>query len=158
MIDAPDCGTALDAFNSISSQLINHDPNHNLLLSAHAYWAAPQFDPWLALTLALGAQIPVVFGEIANKQKENGDECYWDLDGTNVGHAPKIQFKYQDLLATLANSDIGWLAWCWWRDKCHAREMTRDGTFAGLTPYGSDLVHNATYGLKTHAQRTPTLP
>ena len=40
MIDAPDCGTSLHAFTSIGQELIDHDPRHNLLLSAHAYWAA----------------------------------------------------------------------------------------------------------------------
>ena len=40
MIDAPDCGTSLDAWISIGQELIDHDPDHNLLLSVHAYWAA----------------------------------------------------------------------------------------------------------------------
>jgi hypothetical protein len=40
LIDAPDCGTSLDAFLTVGQQLITADPSHNFLLSAHAYWAA----------------------------------------------------------------------------------------------------------------------
>ena len=40
MIDAPDCGSSMDAWLAIGQNLINHDPDHNLLLSVHAYWAA----------------------------------------------------------------------------------------------------------------------
>ena len=113
MIDAPDCGTSLNAFTSIGQDLVSHDPNHNILLSVHASWAAPGFDGPSEIQKAFNAKLPIVFGEISNKQKENDDECYYDLDGTNQNHPPVNGFKYQDLLPLLAKYDIGWLAWGW---------------------------------------------
>ena len=158
MIDAPDCGTSLNAFTSIGQELVDHDPQRNVLLSVHAYWASPGFDGPSEIQKAYQAKLPIVFGEIANKQSDGNDECYYDLDGTSQGHPPDSNFTYQSLLTSLANYGIGWLAWSWGPDKCTSRRMTSDGTFARLTPYGSDIVNNGVYGLKTHAKRTPTLP
>jgi mannan endo-1,4-beta-mannosidase len=90
MIDAPDCGTSLEAFNLVGQQLINHDPDHNLLLSEHAYWAG--YDGFSALNTAIQANLPIVFGEIANTQDEviNGvtQYGYYSLDGSNQGNPP----------------------------------------------------------------------
>lgn len=38
MIDAPDCGQHLDVFQQAAQQLMNADPDTNLIFSAHTYW------------------------------------------------------------------------------------------------------------------------
>ena len=168
MIDAPDCGTSINAFTSIGQELIDHDPRHSLLLSVHAYWGG-DYDGTSEVVATVNANLPIVFGEVANKQFANGDECYYGLDGTNDKHAPPTGFQYQSLLTLLAQYDIGWLAWAWYKDNCAQRRMTPDGTYTGaidgsptgLTPYGEDLLHNGSYGLRLgsfSAKRTPSLP
>jgi mannan endo-1,4-beta-mannosidase len=156
MIDAPDCGTSIDAFVSIGQELIDHDPDHNLLLSGHAYWA--DYDGSPIIEKAVNANLPIVFGEIANKQDEvinnKTHYCYYDLDGTNENHPSQIPFTYQSLLQMLKNKEIGWLTWSWWKDNCTNRQMTLDGDFLGLTPYGEDIVNNIDYGLKNTAERS----
>ena len=111
MIDAPDCGTALDAFLTVGPQLITADPSHNLLLSAHAYWAA--YDGLSYIPKCIAAKLPIVFGEAANKQDEqiNGTTayCYYDLDGTHTGPGKTNGFTYQSLL-TLLQKDSARLA------------------------------------------------
>ncbi len=109
-----------------------------------------------------------MFGEITNKQSANGDECFYDLDGSTDGHPPLpvpgptgAAFTYQALLTQLGQHDIGWLAWSWWKDGCLSRQMTNTGAFADLTPHGNDLVHNGVYGIADgvfRAVRTLTLP
>lgn len=166
MIDAPDCGTSIHAFTNIGQELIDHDPNRNLLLSVHAYWADPGFDGGAEIAKAVAANLPIVFGEIANKQADGADECHYDLDGTVENHPPVVgpsgaAFTYQSLLVSLGQHEIGWLAWSWWKDNCPSRQMSSTGAYAGLTTYGNDLVNNASYGLRHgifHASRTPTLP
>lgn len=156
MIDAPDCGQSIEVFTKIGQELIDHDPDHNLLLSGHAYWTG--YDGIPHLQAAIQSNLPVVFGEIANKQDEDGNGktqyCYYDLDGMSENHSPKGDFTYQALLKKLIAQEIGWLAWCWWKDNCEPRQMTLDGNFSGLTPYGKDLVNNPIYGLKATAQRS----
>ena len=73
MIDAPDCGTSIDAWITIGQELIDHDPDHNLLLSVHAYWAA--YDGMPHIDSAVNGNLPIVFGEVANKQDETVDRC-----------------------------------------------------------------------------------
>jgi mannan endo-1,4-beta-mannosidase len=160
MIDAPDCGTSINAFSAVGQQLIEHDPEHNLLLSTHAYWAG--YDGTPELTVALEANLPIVFGEVANKQDEQVNEStvygYFDLDGTGENHPPPTGFSYQSLLGTLQANGIGWLAWSWGPDACKERRISVDGDFSGLTPYGDDIVNNPTYGLKATSARVPAPP
>ena len=156
MIDATDCGTSIEVFTKIGQELIAHDPDHNILLSGHAYWAAYNGTPYIEA--AIKANLPLVFGEIANKQDEDSNGktqyCYYDLDGTNENHAPQNGFTYQTFLRTLKEREIGWLAWCWWKDNCSSRQMSQNGNFSNLTPYGNDLVNNLNYGLKATAVRS----
>ena len=83
MIDAPDCGTSIEVWTAIGQELIDHDPDHNLLLSVHAYWASYDGAPFIAQ--AVNLTLPIVFGEIANKQPDTVDgierQCFYDLDG-----------------------------------------------------------------------------
>lgn len=159
MIDAPDCGTSIEVFTKIGKELIDHDPDHNLLFSGHSYWAG--YDGIPQFKTAIKANLPIVFGEIANKQDEeiNGKTqyCYYDLDGSNSNHAPQNGFTYQAFLRLLKEEEIGWLAWCWWKDNCTNRQMSQNGNFSNLTPYGNDIVNNPVYGLKVTAQRSKLL-
>ncbi|WP_310428928.1 cellulase family glycosylhydrolase [Chamaesiphon sp. VAR_48_metabat_135_sub] len=154
-IDAPDCGSSIEVFPQIAKELINSDPAQNLLFSGHAYWAAYNGIPHIQA--AINANIPLFFGEIANKQDEdvNGKTqyCRYDLDGIKENQPAQNGFTYQSLLTLLQQKEIGWCAWSWWKDNCSKREMTSNGTFAGLTPYGKDIVNNPTYGLKATAKK-----
>jgi len=151
MIDAPDCGTTIGAFNTIGAELITHDPKHNLLLSAHAYWAG--YNGTSEISTTISNNLPIVFGEVANKQSEGNDQCYYDLDGTNENHPPILPFTYQSLLNTCQSNQIGWLAWSWFPDGCASRNMSSTGNYANLTTFGSDVVNNVTYGIKNKAIR-----
>ena len=158
MIDAPDCGTSIEVWTAIGQELIDHDPDHNLLLSVHAYWAAYDGTPFIAQ--ALNLNLPIVFGEIANKQEDTVDgieqQCFYDLDGLGENNPPQTGFTYQALLQALTVQDVGWLAWSWWPDGCDNRNMAlydQNGQFQGLTLYGDDIVNHAEYGLKKCAER-----
>ncbi len=160
MIDAPDCGTSIHAWTEAGQELIDHDPDHNVLLSVHAYWA--DFDGMQHIDPVVNANLPIVFGEVANKQDDTVDGetqfCFYDLDGTAENHPPPSGFTYRALLQKLKTKDIGWLAWSWWPDGCLSRNIGRynDATnqFEGLgLPFGDDVVNNLDYGLKATAVR-----
>jgi mannan endo-1,4-beta-mannosidase len=152
MIDAPDCGSSIEVFPKIGQELINTDPARNLLFSGHAYWAAYNGIP--QIQAVIDANIPLLFGEIANKQTEGNDpntQCTYDLDGKSDARPAQNGFTYKNLLLLLKEKEIGWLAWSWWKDSCSKRQITNDGTFANLTLYGKDIVNNSIYGLKATA-------
>jgi len=160
MIDAPDCGTSIEAWVTIGQELIDHDPDHNLLLDVHAYWAA--YDGMPHINSAVNANLPIVFGEVANKQDETVNGVtkfgFYDLDGLNQNQPPQFGFTYQGLLQALKTQEIGWFAWGWGPDLCPPRNIgkyTKNFTqYEGLSePFGSDIVNNPDYGLKANAVR-----
>ena len=153
MIDAPDCGSSLDVFLSAGQQLVSADPLSNILLSAHAYWAGYSGLQWIDPCVA--ASLPIVFGEMSNIEDGDTDGTYYSLDASGGNPWPPAPngFTYQALLAAAFHHEIGWLAWSWGPDKNADRQLSGDGTFAALTPWGEDFLNNAAYGLATHSKR-----
>ena len=140
MIDAPDCGQSSTELLSIAESMVNSDPFHNLIFSAHAYWFG-----YATTTVAIQAKLDeaqntnacFILGEVASTQDNNG--C-GDLSLTAI---------YPIILQEACARNIGWLAWTFDQDCSSPREMTSNGEFANLTTYGNDLVNNAIYGLKS---------
>lgn len=172
MIDGSDCGSDIKIFLDAGQELIDHDPEHNLIFSSHAYWAAYN-NGNTDLTNAINANLPIVFGEVANKQDETvnvGTEqnpnwqnsyCHYNIDGTvDPPNNPTNGFQYQNLLTTLKNQNVGWIAWAWVRDGCSYRNMTNNsqnppyGQYNSLTTFGNNVVNNAVYGIKNTAVRS----
>ena len=168
MIDAPDGGSTVDVFNSIGPDLVAADAAANLqvngskvaniLLSVHAYWAA--YHGTQPFATAVTNSLPMIVGEIANKQDDvdaNGNAlyCQYNLDAPN---ANSTGYTYQDFLGTLMTDQVGWLVWSWYPDSCNPRNMSSDGSFAALTPYGVDIVTNGTYGLSNKKVAAPITP
>lgn len=138
MIDAPDCGQSSSELLSISESLQDTDPEHNLIFSAHAYWHAYANNETAVETKldeAESKNVPFLLGEIAKSQ-----------DITGCG-SQDLTYLYPTILNESCSRDIGWLGWTYAQD-CHAaRQMTTNGEFNTLTPYGEDLVYNTNYGL-----------
>ncbi len=159
MIDAPIGGTSLKLINLAAAELIAHDPEHNIMFSVHAYWAENDQTP--ELNTAINNNVPIVFGELANKQLGADDwntnpargysECYYGIDGTPHEHLPPSGFNYKNLLPILKTNGIGWLGWEWFNDGCPARNLTTNGNFTNLTQFGNDLINNVNYGMKNLA-------
>jgi mannan endo-1,4-beta-mannosidase len=150
MIDAPDGGSSIDAFLQVGQQLIEADPLHNLLLSVHAYWAA--YDGMSFVEQTIAANLPIVFGEIANWQDGTDTACVYSLDGSGQGTPAENGYTYQSLLTLCQQNLMGWLAWSWGPDDCPPRNISINGVYpAQFTPYGNDLVNNLVYGLNEAA-------
>ena len=141
MIDAPDCGSNSDAFitSNLAKDLIQYDPQHNLIFSAHAYWYAfannDSTKMATKINTVLAQNIPLVLGEIGNLQ-DDANPCQYVLN-------------YKPLLKFCQLKKLGWLAWSWDNDVCSARQVSSTGNFSNLTTYGNDIVNNPVYGLLT---------
>ena len=79
--------------------------------------------------------VPIVLGEVANKQDDNNGNCTLTLDLTTT-------------LQKCEQYKIGWLAWVWTADNCGSRQMTTNGNFNALTTYGNQIINTSPYGLK----------
>ena len=142
MIDAPDCGTSSSELLSIAEEMQNSDPAKNLIFSTHAYWygyAPTQAEIDQKLDEASSKNICFVIGEVANTQDVNGCGSQDILDIA------------KHVLEKACTNKIGWLAWTFDQDCSGPREMTPDGNFNNLTPWGELVVNNPQYGLKSVA-------
>jgi PKD repeat protein len=147
MIDAPDCGTNLDALASVGNNIINSDSKKNIIFSAHSYWYAYANNDSLTylnkINNAINANIPFVFGEIANLQDDQ-QMCQYVLN-------------YKPLLSICETKKIGWLAWSWDNDGCSQRQVSTEGSYSSLTPYGNVVVNNSVYGMRLTAKKSKYL-
>jgi mannan endo-1,4-beta-mannosidase len=157
MIDATDGGTAIGLWNDIGPDMRNSDPDYNIVFDVHAYWADADLwgeNRWQPLLLsAVSSNLPIVFGEIANKQDKD-EASFYDLDLSGENDPAPSGFLYPDLLKILQEQDVGWLAWSWGPDNCAQRRLSSDGTDTALTNFGNDIVNNAFYGLKATAVKS----
>jgi len=141
MIDAPDCGSDLTGLSTIAVALKNHDPLHNMIFSAHAYWYAYANNDSATergiLTAALAYNAPFVLGEVADLQDGNTN-CQYTLN-------------YQQLLEMCQELNMNWLCWSWDHDACSNRQITNAGLYNSLTAYGTDILNNPVYGISSHS-------
>jgi len=138
VLDASDCGQHLNLWKNIGAALQSYDPKHNLIFSAHAYWSAYANTTTAINNLLNDAatwNIPILLGEIANKQDDNTGNCAYDLLLANI-------------MQTAHNNNIGYIAWVWTQDNCGSRQMTTNGNFSTLTTYGNTIVNSTGYGIK----------
>jgi poly(3-hydroxybutyrate) depolymerase len=144
MIDAPDCGQSLDIALRAGEALKAHDPMHNVIMSAHAYWYPDNAAAMEAKVQQItNASFPLVLGEIANIQ---------DATGPCSNTIP----AYTSLLQSCQNHQVGWLAWTWTDDFCEGisgRRISMNGRFTNLSTYGNTIVNDPGFGLMGHAAR-----
>ena len=145
IIDAPDCGTSLDALLTAGAEITGADVQAKTILSAHAYWSLQAGNDSVSLRNRLlqinAAEFPVILGEVANWQTD-AQPCNYDID-------------YTALLKMCEELSIPWLAWAWTNDYCALRQMSENGNFSSLTPYGNVIVNDPQFGLSAHAVKTP---
>ena len=148
MVDAPDCGTSIDAFVNVAFPILTSDPIQNLIFSAHAYWFsyANNDSGTIAhdINSAASYSLPLVIGEVANYQDDAGTYCTFSLN-------------YSPVLRACLQQKLGWLVWSWDNDQCTGRQLSTNGSFDSLSVFGRDIINNSAYGLLNVAKRTKYL-
>lgn len=153
MIDGPDNAHDVKFHSLYADQLQQHDPQHNLIFSVHAYWPTNSActnsvsDIKINQRMAdLGAlNQPIVLGELAAK-----NVC-------NNGNAENI--NYNLILQKLAQYNLGYHVW-WWGGNAEANNalsMTTNGTFNGLTGDGLIIAVNHANSIKNTSAKPYSL-
>lgn len=147
MIDAPDCGTSSNRLVDVGTAIRNADPLRNIIFSVHTYWYAYANNDSLTMRGHLqqmaSSGLCFILGEVANFQ-DDGSFCTYSLDYTAILHDAE-------------SLKLGWLIWSWYKDGCAARQISSNGTYANLTPFGTDVIHNSEYGLLHASEKSPYL-
>jgi mannan endo-1,4-beta-mannosidase len=132
VIDACDYGKNIDVLNATATTLLDGDPDHNLIFSAHTYWSKTLGPDYIVTKLqaASDAGYALVVGEFSRWGAYNGGGSIC------TGNAEVL---YQTILEQGAQRNIGWYAWEWGPGNvgggdplCVAMDMTTDSTFATI--------------------------
>ncbi len=152
VIDSPKCGQGPRAMQVYGQELLDHDPQHNVVFSIHMYgwWRsksradevdAPNSDspPWLLeweLQTMLDSGLPVIVGEFSWTEAES------------------VNYDTKELIAFCEEHGIGWLAWSWNGNGNDVLDMAKGWQYESdedLKPYGELIVNHPRYGWRATA-------
>lgn len=147
MIDGTSWGQNINILQSCGQELIDFDPDSNLLLSVHMWWPkmyghnAQEVIDELNESVALN--LPIVVGEFGH---------IWEK--TEAGKIP-----YQTIMEECARHDIGYIAWSWGpgNNPQDFLDMTSDGTFDTLNDYGKEICLDSPYSVRNLAKRPASM-
>jgi hypothetical protein len=148
----PGSGQSAHALETWGKELIDHDPQHNVVLSIHMYgfWRTEDraaevgsYDstlgtPWdVATEMAKmkSAGLPVICGEFSWQGAAN--------DG--------VPYQTRRAMEIFDQQQMGWIAWSWNQNSDPGLNMVNGYQYnsdADLTDFGKLIVNDSTYGLK----------
>ncbi|GAO31698.1 cellulase family glycosylhydrolase [Geofilum rubicundum] len=134
VIDASGWGQDLDILLETGPELLQHDPEHNLIFSVHMWWPAEDGSKQRiihGIEQSVALNLPLIVGEFAPM----GVGCARSIDHITI-------------MEQCQKHEMGWLAWSWGavgNGDCEEMDMTRGdrrGTFEGLTDWGLEVSIN----------------
>ena len=164
MIDAGGaCGQNPRSVRDKGQELLDHDPEHNLVFSVHmyAYWRTDEAtdvgrwndsgsqSPWsirAEMEALRAARIPVVVGEIG-----------WQ-------DSPQVSYQTKQALQTLDAVGVGFLVWSWNQNSDSSLDLMRQGSGytynsdADLSPGGLLFLRDPDVGLEANAMPSTAFP
>ena len=159
MVDAPK-GLEYKFLLDHGQALLDADPQHNTLLSAHAYWAPPSdyypdgFTDESVIKILddiKNSGLPIVLGEVSSN-------AYSTIQCDPV--------HYVNLLTRANKNQIGYLYWAWYEDGTCGHDMNITGDPNGdplgdgvtlptaASPYGYDALYHPAIGISAPALAT----
>jgi mannan endo-1,4-beta-mannosidase len=149
MIDGSRCGRDYEILLAHGRALLDADPDHNLIFSAHLY------DPMSSSQLSsvyedfAEAKLTFVVGEFANKSPPG------------CGAA----LSYAALIEQAEEHGVGWLAWSWgnddpgsaWNTDCEEFDMTRTFAYDSLDAWGEEVAVTHSASIKNTSKRPLSL-
>lgn len=149
MIDGGNCGRDYSVLLSQGPALVDADPDHSLIFSAHLYDRMNDSAYGKLFTDAAAKKLTLVVGEFANKTPPG---CGGALD-------------YTSLITEANKNGAGWLAWSWgdndpntdWNSDCGEFDMATTFSFDTLRGWGKEVAVTLPASIKNTAVRPKSL-
>jgi len=130
VIDANDYGQRGQTIVENGRQLLDMDPQHNILFSTHMYQAYE--NPQLILDVVRGAQsagLPLIVGEFGFQHGERNGQ--------------PIPVPFEAMTEEAARAGIGYLAWSWTGNSDYVGylDLSVNGSASQLTQWGDDIIN-----------------
>lgn len=129
IIDGADWGKDINILQATGPQLIEADPDHNLMFSVHMWWplAWGYSDQKVAdeIKESVDMELPLIVAEFGHQ---------WD-------ETPQGAIPYKAILEQCYLNEVGYLAWSWGPGNQPQTflDMTTDGTVDTLVPWGKEV-------------------
>lgn len=149
MIDGDEWGQNTKKLFKYGQQLLELDPEHNLIFSFHPWWPSSRFGSVQAVIDRLDTEIdksieldlPLIVGEFSY-------------------YAPgcDVEIPHNYIMETCHKKKISWLVWSWGpgNGDCRDMDMTTEGTFASYKHSGwSEDVLSGPFGLQRTSKKHP---
>lgn len=157
VIDAAGWGKDHELLNRTAKQLLDADPDGNLVFSVHTYWSVScGFDATklrTELKQAVAVGYPLIVGEFSGF---GGFPCGAPEGTSPCGEEGRID--HRAVLAACHAHGIGWYAWEWgpgngfFDPACSKMDMTSDRTFARLQPgWATEVATTSPHGIAATA-------
>ncbi|SET19968.1 X2-like carbohydrate binding domain-containing protein [[Clostridium] polysaccharolyticum] len=147
MIDGSSWGQDINILQACGPDLIQVDPDKNILLSVHMWWPAMYGhnaqEVIDELNESVEMNLPVVVGEFGNQWETN----------------KQGQIPYKTIMEQCAKLDIGYIAWSWGpgNNPQDFLDMTADGTYETLNDYGTEICLTSEYSVKNLSVRPASM-
>ena len=150
MIDGGDCGRDYSILLSEGNALVEADPDHNLIFSAHLYDRMSAAAYHALFSAAAAKKLTLVVGEFASKTPP---DCRAALD-------------YAALVTQANEHGIGWLSWSWGNDDpdtdwnegdCGEFDMATTFSFDALRGWGKEVAVTLPASIRNTALRPRSL-
>lgn len=149
MIDGGNCGRDYNVLLSQGQALVDADPDHNLIFSAHLYNRMSASAYSKLFSDALGKKLTFVVGEFAHKIPPG---CGGAID-------------YGALISAANDTGAGWLAWSWgddnpntdWNSDCGEFDMATTFSASTLRGWGKDVAMTHAASINKTALRPKSL-
>jgi mannan endo-1,4-beta-mannosidase len=145
VIDANDYGQRGQTIVQNGRQLLDFDPQHNVLFSTHMYQAYE--NPQTIRDVMRGARdarLPLIVGEFGFQHGDRGD-------------GQPIPVPFEIMLQEAASSQIGYLAWSWTGNSDYVGylDLSVSGSATQLTDWGNSII-NGENGIRSTSQPAST--
>jgi mannan endo-1,4-beta-mannosidase len=132
VIDGSRCGRDYEVLFDHGAELLDADPDRNLIFSAHLYDALDPESLTAVLEESIELELPFIVGEFTHRSPPG---C-----GNMI--------EYGHLIAEAERLGLGWLAWSWgddnpdtwWNSDCPAFDMTRTFSHSTLDGWGKEVA------------------
>lgn len=154
LVDAPDWGKSWETMAAVADDLLDLDPEHNLLFSVHMWWpvrihesrAAVEDRICATIAEAVRRDLPLLVGEFG--------AAFSQFDAAGVV-APGDEIPWELILSQCQEHGIGWLAWSWGgvpNTPQSDLDMAPGGRLDDLCGWGRAVVLDHPYSIRNTAR------
>ena len=147
IIDGTDWGKDIDILQSKGPELIEADPDHNLIFSVHMWW--PQMYGYTVADIgneigqSVNMGLPLIVGEFS--------QMHGSCDDDEI--TPSNSISYLTIIEECHLNEIGYIAWSFYGNCNPFWDMSTSGTYESLYDWGLEVAVTDEYSIKNTSVR-----